>query len=662
MFKAVYIPLFLLVSSACLVVVLRWSTIDIDRAFISGMPSPKTYFALYNMKYEDDKDAEKLKDTVRDGIAAVFVRKAEQRREVEERLILLGEGRLEEAGISSALAEMIRALSDDRAMEVLQTLSSVGLSLLNSQVYKDSFQGITEDVLWNSLTPHELSPAEGNVAVQVMSEVMVPLVGEDDRMTARLRDIAAGAVTSVPREIKAGDVLVVAGVNITPEMAQILERQGYPRGVFPVRSVLMIFLMVPPVFMWSRSNSIVGWDSRKTPYLAFLFLTGIFSSYFTALQNMVSLGLLPMAGIAYVTMPLRRARNAVMGGTVVVASVFGGMNPLVLVEVLSTGIMAAALGDLLFKRIDSRSSLWLGMVNLGVILGVVSLLIRWFFCDSLGYATVAKVLIGSVMLGTVTMLVLPIAEVLFDILSPLRLLELCQPDHPLQKRLQIEAPGTYHHSQMVAILAEGAADALDLNSKLVKAGSFFHDIGKLKRPQFFVENQFGAKNAHDDLSPVMSALVIISHVRDGLDLALEYRLPERISHFIAEHHGTTFLAYFYKKAKREGLDPSQNQFVYPGPRPLSRETGVVMLADSIEAAVRAERENIKSIVDLQQIVDAVTASKVNAGQLDDTGFTLRDLSTVKIAMLKNLKSMYHTRNIAPISEDKTAKAGKDGNA
>lgn len=665
--RSVCLPLLLLVVCACLVVALRWLTIDVHRAFIPGLPSPRTYFAVYNMKYEDDKDTEKLKDLVRGGISAVLVKKPEERREVEERLFLLGQGRLDEAGISPALAETIRSLPDQRAKAVLGTLSSVGLALAGSRVYGDSLHGITEDALWNSLAHHGLSPSEGNVAVQVMGEVMTPLVKEDDKMTARLRDIAAEAVTSVPREIEAGDVLVPSGVTITDEMAHILERQGYPRGNFPLRSLLVVMFMTPPVFIWSRKNSIVGWDSRRTAYLAFLFLVALFFGYLGALFNMVSMGLLPMAAIACVTMPLRRARNALMGATAMLALVFGGSDPVVVAETLSTGIVAVALCDLLFRRIDSRSRLWLGMVNLGIILGVVSLLVRWFFCDSLGCATVFRVLVGSLLSGTVTMLVLPMVEVFFDILSPLRLLELCQADHPLQKRLQMEAPGTYHHSQMVAILAEGAAEDLGLNSKLVKAGSFFHDIGKLKRPHFFVENQMGGKNAHDDVSPVMSALIIISHVKDGLALAEEHRLPEGITHFISEHHGTTFLGYFYKKAQKEGLNPSKSQFVYPGPKPRTRETGVVMMADSVEAAVRSERGNIKSVLDLQQIVDAVVASKISAGQLDDTGFTLKDIASAKASMVKNLQSMYHGRNIAPIPEDKpkdkaankSAEAGKD---
>ena len=657
--KVAYIPLSALLVVSCLFVALRWTTLDVKKSFIVGLPSSRTYFAVFNMQYEDEEGTDKLKETVRDGIAGVMVRKASETREVEERLSLIGEGRLDEAGVSPGLAEMVRSMPEDRSDLLLNAISSVGLALLKSGDYRDSFMGVTEDMLWNGLIPYDLSTGEGNLAVQIMSSVMIPVVGSDDGMTDRLRSIVADAVWGIPKEIKAGDVIVMKGTVITPHIADLLRRQGYPQGSFPVRSMAVVLLLIPPVFLWARRNVILGWDSRKSGYLAFLFFVGLLSSYFSALRGLPSLGVVSMAGMAYVTLPLRRARNCVMAGTVVVCLVFGGLGPLALCEILSVGVMASALGDLLFKRIDSRSRLWWGMVFIGLILGAVSLLVRWFFSSSCGVILASQALLWSIAIGSLAMLVLPVAEVLFDILSPLRLLELCQPDHPLQKRLQIEAPGTYHHSQMVAILAEGAADALGLNSKLVKAGAFFHDIGKLKRPHFFVENQFGAKNAHDDLSPVMSSLVIISHVREGLELAQENHLPERICHFIAEHHGTTFLGYFYKKAKKEGLDPSESQFTYPGPRPKSRETGVVMLADSIEAAVRAERENIKSIVDIQQIVDSVTASKMNAGQLDDTGFTMRDLATVRSAMVQNLKSMYHTRNIAPIGENKAAKAGKE---
>ncbi len=658
--KVAYISLSALIVVSCLFVALRWTTIDVRRSFITGFPSPRTYFALFNMTYDDDKGSERLQNLVKDGVAGVFVRRTGQAREVEERLTLVGEGRLDEAGISPGLSEIIRALPEDRSKGLMEAISAVGLSLLVSNAYRDSFLGINEDLLWNRLIPYDLPPGDGNLAVQVMSDIMVPLVGADDGMADRLRSIVAGTIGIVPREINTGDVIVSKGTVVTPQMADLLKKQGYPEGKFPIRSIMVIFILIPPVFLWARRNVIIGWDSRKSGYLAFLFFVGLLTSYISSLRDLTSLGILSMAAMAYVTLPLRRARNSVMAGTVIVSLVFGGLGPLVLSEIMAVGVMASALGDLLFKKIDSRSRLWLGMAQMGLILGSVSLIVRWFFSGTVGIALTAQTLLGAVLIGSVTMVVLPVAEVLFDILSPLRLLELCQPDHPLQKRLQIEAPGTYHHSQMVAILAEGAADALGLNSRLLKAGGFFHDIGKLKRPQFFIENQFGAKNAHDDLSPVMSSLVIISHVRDGLDLAEEHRLPERISHFIAEHHGTTFMGYFYKKAKKDGLDPSESQFTYPGPKPRSRETGLLMLADSIEAAVRAERENIKSVVDLQQIVESVTASKVNAGQLDDTGFTLRDLAVIRSAMIQNLKSMYHTRNIAPIGDKKTAKAGKEG--
>ena len=230
----------------------------------------------------------------------------------------------------------------------------------------------------------------------------------------------------------------------------------------------------------------------------------------------------------------------------------------------------------------------------------------------------------------------------------MQLVELTQPSHPLLKRMQVEAPGTYHHSQMVGNLAEAAAEKIGLNPMLLRAGACFHDIGKLKRPQSFIENQISGINAHDKMSPALSALVILSHVKDGLELADEYRLPSQIKAFIAEHHGTTCLTYFYRKALQAGLKADESQFCYPGPRPRSKETGVLMIADSTEAAARAESANIKGILDLTRLVDNVVQSKISTGQLDEVPFTLKDLSDIKAALVSTLRSMYHTRDIKPL--------------
>ena len=260
-------------------------------------------------------------------------------------------------------------------------------------------------------------------------------------------------------------------------------------------------------------------------------------------------------------------------------------------------------------------------------------------------------MLGIAVWSSLVIAALPLFEDVFDVLSPLRLIELSHPSNPLLKRLQMEAPGTYHHSLMLGTLAETIADKLDMNANLLKAGAYFHDIGKLRRPEAFVENQMGGDNIHDELKPSLSALVIIAHVREGLELAQEYHLPRIIRSFIAEHHGTTALTYFLKKAESMGTPVPSDQFRYPGPRPQSKETGLLMLIDSVEAAVRSEfRAGADSVYDIGDTINRVVDAKIAEGQLDDVDFTLRDLSIIKETLLSSLRTMYHTRKVKEIKE------------
>jgi putative nucleotidyltransferase with HDIG domain len=194
------------------------------------------------------------------------------------------------------------------------------------------------------------------------------------------------------------------------------------------------------------------------------------------------------------------------------------------------------------------------------------------------------------------------------------------------------------------------ADELSLDANLMKAGAFYHDIGKLRRPLYYVENQLGVGNIQDYLSPPLSAVTIIAHVKEGLELAAEYGLPAAVRDFIAEHHGTTFLSYFYKKAVAEGLHISEEQFCYPGPKPRSRETALLMLLDSMEAGMRSSVQNISSAADVEKIIDRVFDMKLSEGQLDDVNFTFREIARIKEVMLKTFQSMYHTRKIKELQE------------
>jgi hypothetical protein len=237
-----------------------------------------------------------------------------------------------------------------------------------------------------------------------------------------------------------------------------------------------------------------------------------------------------------------------------------------------------------------------------------------------------------------------LAGTLLGITTSLQLLDLARPTQPLLHQLLLRAPGTYHHSLMVSNLAEQAAERIGADALLTRVGAYYHDVGKIVRPYFFVENQIDGMNVQDRLDPRTSAQLIISHVKDGLDLAKKYRLPRDVRAFIPEHQGTGLIKYFYHQALEQAADPvavDDANFRYPGPKPQSKETAIVMLADSCEAAVRAAHPN--SVEEIDKIVRRVIADKLAAGELDQCDLTTRDLHQVRAAFIEMLHGMFHPR-------------------
>jgi putative nucleotidyltransferase with HDIG domain len=251
----------------------------------------------------------------------------------------------------------------------------------------------------------------------------------------------------------------------------------------------------------------------------------------------------------------------------------------------------------------------------------------------------------------------------FGIMTILQLLDLSRLDHPLLRELLRRAPGTYHHSIMVANLAEQAAERIGANSALVRVGAFYHDVGKMIRPPFFVENQEGI-NPHSSLDPYTSARIIISHVPDGLELARKYRLPHRIRDFIAEHHGERLVKTFLRKAQEAALGAAQgaaqetatenpraideNLFRYPGPRPRSRESAIVMLADAIDATSTALRPDTESAI--VKLVETIIEDDLLQKQLQHSGLTLGDVEQMRVSFIETLKGRFHVRVAYPGNE------------
>jgi hypothetical protein len=234
---------------------------------------------------------------------------------------------------------------------------------------------------------------------------------------------------------------------------------------------------------------------------------------------------------------------------------------------------------------------------------------------------------------------------LLDVITPFQLMELSRPTHPLFRQLLLKAPGTYHHTLLVANMAEEAAVRIGADGLLARVGTYYHDIGKTARPFFFTENRVGNVNPHERLDPYTSAQIIMGHVSDGLDLARKHRLPSAIAAFIPEHHGTGMVLAFYRIALKEAGDDANSvrkeDFTYPGPKPQSRETAILMLADSSEARVRSAEPD--SIEEIDQIISDTIRGKRDDGQLDESDLTLRDLKEIRAAFLSVLKGVFHPR-------------------
>lgn len=253
----------------------------------------------------------------------------------------------------------------------------------------------------------------------------------------------------------------------------------------------------------------------------------------------------------------------------------------------------------------------------------------------------------SLIAGALMLVLLPTAEKIFGVQTDLSLFELGDPAHPLLQELIRRAPGTYNHSITVASLAQSAADAIGARGLLVRVGAYFHDIGKMLKPGYFVENQGRGDNRHDSLVPAMSTLVIIAHVKDGADLARQNKLPEQIIDFIQQHHGTTLVEYFYRQAsEQKGKDPEggevdESSFRYPGPKPQTKEAGILMLADAVESATRALKEPTPSRI--ENVVEEITRKRLLDGQFDECGLTLEEVHKIGESLIKSLTAVYHGR-------------------
>ncbi|MCK5528493.1 MAG: HDIG domain-containing protein [Kiritimatiellae bacterium] len=383
----------------------------------------------------------------------------------------------------------------------------------------------------------------------------------------------------------------------------------------------------------------------------------------------ISQFLLPVAMAPILTTILINGKVAIATGTwtaFVICLIAGHSLP-----ILITGIIATTVAARIIWRVRSRSkvvriSITIGLCQVACVFGTTALSNPMIDALTVSNMAGASILSG-VISAIISILILHMFEKSFDVSSDITLLELSDLGHPLLQRLALEAPGTYHHSLIVANLAQAAADEIGANSLLARVASYFHDIGKIVKPNFFTENIQMQPNPHDNIPPSMSTLVISAHVKEGLSLAMLHKLPSSISKIICEHHGTSVMAFFHHKAQTQqeldlGIENTpitkieDSSFRYPGPKPSSRESAIICIADAVEAASRTIEKTQPSHI--EGLINELTQARMDDGQLDFSGLTFGELVAIKRSFTFTLTNMLHGRVPYPKNEDQNKQPTK----
>ena len=489
----------------------------------------------------------------------------------------------------------------------------------------------------------------------ILEHVIMPNLIVDEYATEIARKNAVNAVKPYVVTFKKGDKILSVGEQLTQVKREALKKSGYNTfelnkggilGVFLLTCLTMLFLIVymkkyERKFFTPQYLGIIGAFSIILTYICVLITP------MDAIQNYY----MPYPAftiiIAVFTNPIVAFLSTILILALLSLTLF--IDPQVSTVFVFASIMAAySVSKINYsKRFDIiKCGLEVGIVAFLTIMLVAMFEEQFEIFTNLSFISSATAgFLNGLFSSIIALGVLPIIENVFKIVTPYGLIELADHNQELLSKLQYKAPGTYHHSLMVANLCEAAAEAIGANPILARVGAFYHDIGKLKRPLFFIENQsyFGIENPHTKLNPRLSKMVITSHTKDGVELAKEYGLPQVIIDFIQQHHGEGLAGHFYKQAVDiEGKENVQEeQFRYPGPKPLMKETAILMLADAVESAVRSLKN--PSQEQIENMINKIITERLNDGQLSDSPLTLKDIKLIANTFNRILRGMQHDR-------------------
>lgn len=449
-----------------------------------------------------------------------------------------------------------------------------------------------------------------------------------------------------------GDTIVKKGDIIDNDAYLKLEKLGMVRGgakIIKITGLVIIFIILIALLYTILKRNCKELMESNVFYPMLITIIFLDVLYIIFLKNNYFTYILPFAMLPLI--------GTILGGRLF-SFVLTFTNILVLSREESWLLVMIAVALVAIYKADnltSRSDIIKISLFLGIFQAVVS--VSYGLVNQLNLVLLMTIIIfsvfGGLITGVISLGVLPYFENTFDILTNMRLLELSDFSHTLLKQLLVKAPGTFHHSIMVGALAESGAESINANATFARIASYYHDIGKMKRPEFFVENQKGGENPHNKTKPSLSALILTSHTKDGYIMGKQNKLPKEILDVILEHHGTTLVQFFYYKALENGEKVVESNFRYSGPKPKTKESGIILMADTVEAAVRTLED--KSREGIENFIRYLIRTKIDDNQLSDSALTLGEIEKVIQAFVNTLQGVYHERIKYPKLDERRKK-------
>lgn len=624
----------------------------------------------------DERATKEAEDKALEKVDKQYTQKAEVKKQAEDNVILLFEKlntiinnqsaqTATSTSAESNVSELKKiegiALSEDEYKELLnipkEQLSSLQKDILNiiDKTYEkninekdDESLNIARDSAVSLVEKLNLADKLKYVLEELVKGQINPNCFYDEEKTQELIDETRKSVAKVV--IKQNQIIVKEGVPVTQNQLDILSDLGMlddGKNTSIYLYVYIVLAMFVGIIMFLQYNYIDRNYSeifKNTKKITLISVINLMTLVFARTIGLVSPFLIPFACAPILLTLLINYKISIVISilNVIVISIATGFDA----QVMMLGVISSILGATLLKKMQQRNELLYSTLYLSIVGVIITVSTGILISSNLREVLIKSgiTFIGGVLSGIFALGILPFLEGTFNEVTTLKLLELSNPNHPLLKKLLMEAPGTYHHSMLVANLAEMASEEVGANSVIVRIGSYYHDVGKTERPYFFGENQMGGENPHNHMTPNLSAKIIISHVKDGIELARKHNLPKVIQDIIGEHHGTTLVKYFYYTMKNNSENPEavkEEDYRYPGPIPNSKEAGIIMLADSVEAAVRSIKEPSEDKI--KEMINNIISDKLSCGQLNDCNLTIKDIEKIKKCFLTALNGIYHHR-------------------